>query len=651
MHDPEDDPSPAKETPIPVGPWRAMPTSMMSSGGEELMATHRTLELQTLGGQLPADLDGHVFIAGSIATPGRPAFSGEGTVYRLDFTAGTLSLKQSVFRPPCFLLDQTIQAEGSHGMLAFHDLGLTRLSPLLGVRTVLSNSPIALHDRMIITTDAGRPWEFDPVTLELVTPIGRTCEWRGAIPAPWVFPLVLTSAHPAEDPRTGELFTANYVNPGAGNDGLTHLVRWHARGHLEHFQLIDDNGDPVLIAQCIHQIAFTRNHVILQDSAFVVEMSQLAVDAADLLLPGMPVRALFGTQTKAQRPTTVLYLVPRDQLRPRSGGPASDPTHVRCIRVEIPGESVHFFAQYDDSEKLELIIPHTPTLDVSEWVHEGELMIDGSRASHDICGMQIPCALTQGTLAVHTIDPRTGEHLASRLTRSDETWGLALGCHAPPVGNGRIETIFFNTSGFAPELVPQRILKTYQDRVDAALMPIKTGKSPRLLSFDVATGTVTNYLCPTGWSLLSPTFIPRTGGTGGQRDGYLLCLAHAADNVPHSPSTSGEEVWIFDAADITAGPLCRLGHPELDFAFTIHSTWVPELRPSRRDYRVSLIDDLDLEQVTRRSFGQLAFWDLFSAAISGAMQHQTIERLIVDEVLPHFPEEPTQSVPKDFDEP
>jgi hypothetical protein len=527
-----------------------------------------------------------------------------------------------VFRPPCFLLDQTIQAEGSHGMLAFHDLGLTRLSPLLGVRTVLSNSPIALHDRMIITTDAGRPWEFDPVTLELVTPIGRTCEWRGAIPAPWVFPLVLTSAHPAEDPRTGELFTANYVNPGAGNDGLTHLVRWHARGHLEHFQLIDDNGDPVLIAQCIHQIAFTRNHVILQDSAFVVEMSQLAVDAADLLLPGMPVRALFGSQTKAQRPTTVLYLVPRDQLRPRSGGPASDPTQVRCIRVEIPGESVHFFAQYDDSEKLELIIPHTPTLDVSEWVHEGELMIDGSRASHDICGMQIPCALTQGTLAVHTIDPRTGEHLASRLTRSDETWGLALGCHAPSSATVASRPSSSTPAASPPSWSPSEFSRPTgprrrgphadQDRQVPAPAQLRRRHRHRH-----------QLPVPNAGGACSPRpSSPARGGTGGQRDGYLLCLAHAADNVPRPPSTSGEEVWIFDAADITAGPLCRLGHPELDFAFTIHSTWVPELRPSRRDYRVSLIDDLDLEQVTRRSFGQLAFWDLFSAAISAAMQHR-----------------------------
>ncbi len=650
MADPKDDTPLTADTPIPVGPWRAMPTSMLSTGGEEVMATHRTLELRPLGGKLPADLDGHVFIAGSIATPGRPAFSGEGTVYRLDLGDGKVALKQAVFRPPCFLLDHALQATGHHGMLGFHDLGLTRLSPLLGVRTVLSNSPIALHDRMIITTDAGRPWEFDPISLELITPIGKTDEWIGAIPAPWVFPLHLASAHPAEDPRTGEFFTANYVNPGAGQAGLTHLIRWHHRAHLEHFQLIDDNGDPVVIAQCIHQLAVTRNHVILQDSAFVVEMGQMALDAAALLLPGIPVRELFGdNQMEAQRPTTVLYLVARSDLRPRSGGPASEPTPVRCIRVEIPGESVHFFAQYDDDEKLEIIIPHTPTLDVSEWVHEGELMLDGSRASEDITGMQVPCALTQGTLAVHTIDPRTGELLAARLTRSDETWGLALGTHAPPV-NGRIETIYFNTSGFAPELVPQRILKTYHDRVDAALMPIKTGKAPRLLAFEVATSTLTSYLCPRGWSMLSPTFVPRRGGPGGPHDGYLLCLAHAADSVPRPHDTSGEEVWIFDAADITAGPLCRLGHPELDFAFTVHSTWVPELRPSPRDYRVRIFEDLDLNQVTRRSFGQLAFWDLFSAAVSAAMQHDKINRLIIDEVLPQFPGEPNQSVPRDSDE-
>lgn len=624
------------DTPIPVGPRRAMPTSMLSTGGEDMMATDRVLRLNVLSGALPADIYGHMFVAGSIATPGRPAFSGEGTVYRVDIAADGVSLKQTVFKPPCFLADQALQAEQQGGMLGFHDLGLTRLSPLMGVRTVLSNSPIALRDRMIITTDAGRPWEFDPVTLELVTPIGKADEWRGAIPVPWVFPLFLTSAHPAEDRQTGELFTANYANPGAGNPGFTHLVRWHKGGALEHFAIIDEHGDPVVIEQCIHQVALTRNYVILQDSAFVVEMRQMVFDAAELMLPGLPIRDLFGgAQMRAQRPTTVLYLIPRKALRPRSGGHVEEPTQVRAVRVEIPGESVHFFAQWDDSEALELIIPHTPTLDVSEWVHEGEVMVDGSRATSEIAGMQIPCALTQGSIAVHSIDPRTGELLGARIVRNDETWGLALGAHAPGPQDRRLEVLYFNTSGFAPELVPQRVLKTYQDRVDSALMPVKTGRPPRLLAFEIATGKLTSYLCPRGWSMLSPTFLPRRGGSG-PRDGYIVCLAHSADSVPRPQGTSGEEIWIFDAADITAGPLCRLGHAELDFAFTVHSTWVPELRPSSRSYRVSIADDLDLQGLTSRSFGQLAFWDLFASAVSGAMQHGAVHDLLAADVLPYF---------------
>lgn len=619
---------------IPEAPKRAMPTSMLSTGVEDLMATPRTLDLHILSGELPADLLGHVFVAGSIASPGRPAFSGEGVMSRLDFPDGVHArLKQSILRPPCFRADQALLGSEHGPMLEFHDLGLTRMSPLLGVRTVLSNSPIALHDRMIVTTDAGRPWEFDPVSLDLVTPIGRGDEWRGAIPAPWLFPLVLATAHPAEDPRTGEFFTANYCNPMLAHRSFCHLMRWHARGDIEHFQLIDDNGDPVAIEQCIHQIVVTKNHVILQDSAFVVEMRQLVVDAADMLIPGMS--ELFGiNEMRAQRPTTVLYLVPRSALAD-GGGTASNPTHVRALRLEIPGESVHFFAQYDDDDKLTLIIPHTPTLDVSEWVHEGELMVDGSHATPDLAGMQVPCALTQGTIGLHTIDPRTGEILDARLTRGEETWGLALGAQAPVAEDRPIETIFFNTSGFAPELVPQRVLKTYADRVDQALMPVKSGRPPRLLAFEIATGKLISYVCPPGWSMLSPTFVPRQGRED-TADGYLVCLAHAADTVPHTHATSGEEVWIFDATDITRGPLCRLGHMALDFAFTVHSVWTPAIRPSPRDYRVTAARDLDIDDLKQRTFGHMHFWAVFSSAIASAMKYDAISQILADDVLPYF---------------
>ncbi|MFY0536674.1 carotenoid oxygenase family protein [Nannocystis pusilla] len=199
---------------IPQGPSRIMPTSMLSSGAEDLDGHRRELELNVLDGAVPTDIHGHLFIAGSIASLGRPAFTGEGTLYRFDLEADRIRLTQNIMRPPCHYADRAAANFGE--LMQFRDIGLSRISPLLGIRTVLSNSPIPLRDRMIVTTDAGRPWEFDPVTLELVTPIGKADEWLGSIPVPWAFPLVLSTAHPAEDEATGELFTVNFSNPAPG---------------------------------------------------------------------------------------------------------------------------------------------------------------------------------------------------------------------------------------------------------------------------------------------------------------------------------------------------------------------------------------------------------------------------------------------------
>ncbi|WAS94347.1 carotenoid oxygenase family protein [Nannocystis punicea] len=620
---------------IPQGPARIMPTSMLSSGAEDIDGDRRELGLIVLDGAVPADVHGHLFVAGSIASLGRPAFTGEGTLYRFDLAPGQVRLAQSIMRPPCHYADRAAASFGE--LMQFRDIGLSRISPLLGVRTVLSNSPIPLRDRMIVTTDAGRPWEFDPVTLELVTPIGKTDEWLGAIPVPWAFPLVLSTAHPAEDEATGELFTVNFANaaPG-GRPGFSHLVRWTGRA-LEHFKLIDRDGEAVQIQQCVHQIQVTRNWVLIQDSAFVVEMRQLALDVLGQVLPVEPLRDLLGASTmRTQRPTTVIHAIRRRDLRPRSGGFADLPTPVLAHRIELEGESVHFYADFeDDGEHVRLIVPHTPTLDVSEWIHEGDDLLSGGEAGIEVAGMQIPCALARSRLGIHKVHVTSGE-AESRFVEARETWGLALGTYAPRGREAPIEVVYYNTSGFAPELVPARLLTAYAPRVDLAALPLADGEPPRLLEIDTTTGALRSYTAPNGWSLLSPNFIPRKGGPRHARDGYVAVLAHASETVPRTHGSTGEELWLFDAADISRGPIARLGHPELDFAFTIHGSWVPTLKPSRRDYRVDIRNELDLEYIRTRALGSLAFSDIFNETLGRVMQSDDVDALLTMAVFPKF---------------
>jgi hypothetical protein len=52
------------------------------------------------------------------------------------------------------------------------------------------------------------------------------------------------------------------------------------------------------------------------------------------------------------------------------------------------------------------------------------------------------------------------------------------------------------------------------------------------------------------------------------------------------------EIWIFDAADLKAGPVCKLSHPEMNYAFTIHSAWIEECVSQETTYKVNVEEDL-----------------------------------------------------------
>jgi hypothetical protein len=80
--------------------------------------------------------------------------------------------------------------------------------------------------------------------------------------------------------------------------------------------------------------------------------------------------------------------------------------------------------------------------------------------------------------------------------------------------------------------------------------------------------------------------------------------------------SSGDEFWIFDAANLAQGPLCRLTHPDLDLGFTLHTTWMDAIAKRTATYRIPVRDD-------------------FAAGL--ATQTQEIKTLFENEVFPHFP--------------
>lgn len=204
------------------------------------------LQLYVKEGILPDDIFGVIYLtsmvgslnSGGLPIPerhpgdsydnpefGTPQLAGDGMMFKIDFNKkNEVHLKTLISKPPCYFADLATSRNNSPKIeekfrdYGFKSAGMSRASFQLGFRNQLNVAVIPMqfendkHPRMIVTFDAGRPWEFNTETLEMITPIQRDSEWIKGTPPGLKFPfyMVQTSAHPSFDPITKELFNVNY---------------------------------------------------------------------------------------------------------------------------------------------------------------------------------------------------------------------------------------------------------------------------------------------------------------------------------------------------------------------------------------------------------------------------------------------------------
>ena len=190
--------------------------------------------LQVLGGALPADLTGFVYVVAPTGRQGEddedrkrsiPFLNGDGTVYRIGFGASP-ELRWALTKPPCLWAERAYDQKVSPYAHA-SDWGITRMFDdlRLGGRNMLNTAFQAVRfeggpERLLVTYESGRPFEVDPVTLEVVTPIGARGHWVPAMMAGSSFELVAGTSHPAFDPERDAR-----GGPGPGTLFMTCFVR------------------------------------------------------------------------------------------------------------------------------------------------------------------------------------------------------------------------------------------------------------------------------------------------------------------------------------------------------------------------------------------------------------------------------------------
>jgi carotenoid cleavage dioxygenase-like enzyme len=553
------------------------------------------ISLRVLSGKLPTDLTGHAFMIAALPWgDGTNIVNGDGMIYRLDFGRAEVPLKARLAKTACYYADRA--SIGTNN--AFRNAGLVRLSSTLGVRNEANTAFVRMKDRLLITFDAGRPFEIDPMTLEIATPVGALSEWKRSLPdlfIPGPLPLHMSTAHPFYDEHTGELFTANYGPPALGTPAFTDVIRWDGVGTLEKWTVLVA-GMPVEMKQSMHQIGVTQDYVILMDCAF-------SVSALQILIPNAP--------SAAPSPDSSFYIVKRSDLK-------AGVTSVTAKKIVVQREGAHFVCDYENPMgRITVHFGHSDAHNAAEWLRADDVRADnGMTVRSDILGMLVTTT-DVNSLGRYVFDAEAGTLVNSSLTYDlDVTWQPAIYTHRGSMAPGRFEDIFWCSIGYSAELLTKRVLDLYTNypyrRIPIASLP--TNQQGALFRLDAATMKIADaYRVPTGRVLLSPQFVPRPGSTS-TRDGYLVCSV-MSDDMSWNGST-GDEFWIFDASNLAQGPLCRLAHPELDLGFTLHTTWMESIARRTAPYLVPARTD-------------------FAAGL--ANQSQEIKDLFEKEVFPHLP--------------
>ncbi|WP_426752452.1 carotenoid oxygenase family protein [Myxococcus sp. Y35] len=677
---------------VPPGLRPGMPRNAMSSSAVEYVDE----PLQVLAGTLPEDLQGHVYVAGPSVHAGAPALASDGLVLRLDFEVGRAKFTSAIMRTPSYYARQQVDAGATaRGPVTrllnrFRETTLADVSLTLGPQETPNTAPFLVEgERMLlVTTDAGRPWAIHPKTLKAYTPLGYLREWKRALPVPWAFPLLQSTAHPAfdpevlparaaEQPQRPRLFFTNHAPKWPLGSGYTQLVSWDTReNRLHHWALMDAaTGEPV-VAASLHQIAATRDYVVLLDANFPINFWQIAAQAAVPFMPRVQ-RAVEWLTAQPSAPQAVFWVVRRADLQTSPGTlDPENPPLVPAYRFQSGGGGLHFAALYENEDDvITLVAGHSPTEDLSHTLEPGELLINGNRVQDWQVGMPTAVPVTRSSLGVHRIDMKR-LRIESRLYSHDDfTWGLTVFSNTGLV-NGELEAhlrlaghvvnaavpprelaLYFNSDGFTADMIPERLYQLYKPVVgDKSALPIRDGRAASFFKFFVHSGRFEGYVLPTGWFGFAPQFVPSAKFPAvPQWKGYVVALVVSDPTPDLPPGSTGDEVWIFDSEDLAKGPICRLGSRNFDVGMTLHTTFLPAGLPDILDgripdpgtpYCVDVRQDLDMDAIERTYLEwpetllprvPRALFLPWRLGVKWALNFPKLRQVLTQDVYPHFP--------------
>ncbi|MDX2212782.1 MAG: carotenoid oxygenase family protein [Oculatellaceae cyanobacterium bins.114] len=417
-----------------------------------------------------------------------------------------------------------------------------------------------------------------------------------------------------------------FINLFFGKGDAVYLLRWDGKPFasektktLDQWKVVNSKGYPIKIHQTLHQMALTRDFVILTDTAFKFDLSEvipfLHDDIANQVL--LLIMYLFDY---AAYPETNLYIVRRADLVPSK-------KRVKAQHFKLEYPMTHYIVDYENPDgKIVLHAAHICATDPSETLRISDLSIYKdlgiTRSLRQLAGSI--CGPTDvNRVGCYVIDVDNQKVIPYTKYDVEKTWATAFYACRNEQHSARFDDIYWNSWGCWTDTLSQHILSLYKDYEDRQI-PVKNSddlvdggveqplseisRSTDKTLFEIALKGIPSNLCrvhierdveglpvgiqlmdsyqfPKGYLGTSAQFIPKANSTG-SRQGYIVCVVITPSDcdcpLDEQPRQNNSEIWIFDAEKDNLGgePLCRLSHPQLHLGFTLHTTWLPPRSPS-----------------------------------------------------------------------
>ena len=482
--------------------------------------------------------------------------------------------------------------------------------------------------RVLLSYDAGRPVEVSPLTLEHLSPVGRSGDYHAAVGSSFS-PMIMTSGHPVYDPdfEPGSprlLYTnivprvADFLNVNKPIRADLYLMTWDGSGPPTRPIRVTVDGKPVILRHAsVHQLCLTRNYLVIFNANLVLNTASLIEPLTPLLwrflveqrTTEVPynlrvfyrwLRIRMREATPEQR--CPVYFIHKDDIRKALRGKARD---VPAKVIELHWELTHALADYDDDDDIvTLFCQHNIGADPADQMEDGDRLVGGGNVPADLLGM-FSSATDLNQVRRHVVDLRRGrvETRAFPQVGDPEHFGFGLNLLPPLqlnpylseyVDTGvpnllracrRMDATYWVSGGWLPQTMSTRVFSNFRrGRPDDAwpprrLLPVgeyieRTQDPDNTARFFRLTHEMeleSSYQFPPGWFMAAPIFVPRPGSQS-VRDGYLLSQVWGPDNPDM-------ELWIWDAArPLSDGPCCTLGPGPYEHGirpgFPLHSSWV-----------------------------------------------------------------------------